>query len=386
MKYLKLSTWAILLATFSLLTACDDEQELNLNLTEVETLYTPEDDLFVQLKPAQSFSHTFEWSSAHAEDGSLVLYEVAFDHEGGDFSQPFYTTVSNGKGVERKLTLSHADLNKIATLAGADFFEKVKLRWTVLAAKGSNIKPALESRTIELERPGGFAVLPADLYITGSATEGGTSTSSALKMKQNEPGKFEIYTKLTSGTYKFLDGTGAGARSFYIKDEDGAKVIGTNSETTYSESDKVFRVRIDFNSLGVEIDEVKSVGFWYCWENKILYDLSYAGGGIWSVEGVTVNLSPVPWGLEERHKYKVVLNDGASDKEEWWGYVSDDSPGQDGKYGTAPASYFYAYKIASNNQWNHAFKLDRNAVQGKVCDFFLKFTTDAPYATDYVVH
>jgi hypothetical protein len=388
MKYFKLSTWCTIIATLMLIAGCDDEKELDLNLTEVKTLFTPEDNISIQLKPAQSFSHIFEWSPAHAEDGSLVLYEVAFDQEGGDFTSPFYTTTSNGKGVDTKLTLTHADLNKIATLGGADFFEKKKFKWTVLASKGSNIKPAAESRIIELERPGGFAVLPADLYLTGSATEGGTDISSALKFKQTEPGKFEIYTKLKPGTYKFVDGLGGGARTFYIKDDNGSNVVGSDGETTYDGDEKVYRIRIDFNSLGTESMEVKSVGFWYCVTNSVKYELDYVGGGIWKTSVTPFNLEPAPWGgFEERHKYRVVFSDGENDKVEWWGYQSNDSPSQDGKYGNPSPGYFDAVLGPENNQWDWSWKLDRNAIQGKNVDFLMKFTGgDTPYASEYIIH
>jgi starch-binding outer membrane protein SusE/F len=384
MNTLRYFTWIMLLAAF--VQACDNEESLNLNLTEVKTLYTPEDNLSITLQPAQNMSETFQWDKAYAEDGSLVIYEVAFDQESGDFSQPFYRIVSDGKGVETKLTLTHADLNQIAKLGGADFFEKKKFKWTVMASKGNHIVPAAMSRAIELERPGGFDVLPGTLYITGTATEGGADIASAKIFKQTEPGKFEIYTSLTEGTYKFVDGLTGSARTFFINESTGAKVIGTDSENTFSGEDKVYRIRFDFNSLGVQVDEVKSVGFWYCWEDKIMWDLGYAGDGVWRVDNVTVNLSTVPWGLEERHKYKMVLNDGADDKEEWWGYISNDSPGQDGTYGTAAPEYFYAYKIASNDQWNYAWKLDRPAIQGKQADFILSFNGGEPYRMNYIIH
>jgi starch-binding outer membrane protein SusE/F len=386
MKYLQNLICYSLLCLLMTIIGCDDEEDLNLNLTEVQNLLAPEDNASIALKPSQNLSIDFQWDQARAEDGSLVLYEVVFDQVEGDFSAPFYSTLSNGKGVENKLTLSHADLNSIASMGGADFFEKKKFKWTVLASKGSNIKITPTSKTIELERPGGFAVLPSELYITGSATEGGEDISQALKMKQTETGKFEIYTKLVPGNYKFIDGLSGSARTFFINEEDGQKVIGTDSETIYSDTEKVYRIRVDFNAISAKIDEVKSVGFWYCWENKVLYDLNYDGGGIWRINDVTVTLSTVPWGLEERHKYKVVLNDGAADFEEWWGYQTDDSPGQDGKYGSADPSYFHAYLIENNDQWNHAWKLDRTAIQGKVADFALKFTTDEPYASEYVIH
>jgi hypothetical protein len=386
MNTLRLFSWIILLVMLVVAQGCNDEQSLDLNLTEVKTLYTPTDNVSVVLKPAQNLSEIFQWDKAYAEDGSLVIYEVAFDQDGGDFSHPFYRIVSDGKGVETKLTLTHADLNQVAKLGGAAFFEKKKFRWTVMASKGNNIKPAAESRSIELERPGGFDVLPSSLYITGTATEGGSTLADAKIFKQTEPGKFEIYTKLTAGTYKFVDGLTGNARVFFIDENEGSKVVGTDSENEFTDTDKVYRIRFDFNSLGVQVDEVKSVGFWYCQENKILYDLSYAGDGVWRVDNVTVNLSPVPWGLEERHKYKVVVSDGANDTDEWWGYISNDSPGQDGTYGTAAPEYFYAYKISSNDQWNYAWKLDRTAIQGKQADFILSFKASEPYKMDYIIH
>lgn len=368
-----------------LFSACDQEEELNLNLTEVPTLLAPADQASITLQPAQSRTVDFQWEQARAEDGSLVLYEVVFDQEGGDFSAPFHTTLSNGKGVENGLSLSHADLNKIADLGGADFFEKKKFQWTVRAAKGSNIKLAREIRVIELERPGGFDVLPAQLFITGTATEKGADQSNALPMTKTAEGVFEVYTKLVPGTYKFVDAQGADASSYHIVESNNTKTLGANGETEYAGEEKTYRLRVDFNALSAQMDEVVSVGFWYCWENKIWFDLTYTGEGVWAAQDVQVNLTSVPWGYEERHKYRVVLNDGNADKEEWWGYVGNDSPGQDGKYGTADPAYFYAYLIESNDQWNYAWKLDRPATNGKIVDFFMKFRGDQPYASAYVV-
>src|SRR5687767_9391084 len=162
MKYFKNLTWCIMLSPLFTFFGCEDDKDLNLNLTEVKTLMAPENNASIVLKPSQNLSLSFQWDRARAEDGSLVLYEVMFDEEDGDFSTPFYTIASDGKGVENKLTLSHTDLNNIAKAGGSDFFEKKKFKWTVLAAKGSNIKITQDARIIELERPGGFAVLPSE--------------------------------------------------------------------------------------------------------------------------------------------------------------------------------------------------------------------------------
>lgn len=365
--------------------ACDDDEDLNLNLTEVSNLLAPEDNAHILLNPSQNMSVSFQWDQARAEDGSLVLYDVVFDQVDGDFTNPFYVSLSDGKGVENKLTLSHADLNNIASIGGADFFETKQFKWSVRASKGSNIKLATTSKVVELERPGGFAVIPSELFVTGTATEGGEDVSQAVPMKQIAPGKFEIYTQLTSGSYKFVDATTGNGRVFSITDENGSKVLALDGENTH-DGEKRYRIRLDFNAISAQIDEVKSVGFWYCWENTILYDLDYTGGGVWKAEGVTVNLSSVPWGLEERHKYRVILDNGSGEREEWWGYQQNDSPGQDGQYGSTDPSYFHAFLIENNDQWNYAWKLDRPAIQGKTADFLLKFTADEPYACEYIIH
>lgn len=382
----KLFSWMFFLGVAVVALSCDDEESLNLNLTEVQTLYTPEDNRFVDLKPAQNITETFEWDQAHAQDGSLVVYEVAFDQESGDFTAPFYKIASNGKGVEPRLTLTHADLNRIAELGGAAFFEARKFKWTVLASKGDNVKTAAVFRYIELERPGGFEEKPSALYITGSATEGGSDVAAAKECRQLEPGVFEIMTKLTAGTYKFVDGLSSSARVYYIGEDEGSPVIDMDGENVFEGDDKVYRIKLDFNSLAVTTTEVKEAGFWYCWENMIQYDLDYTGDGIWKAQNVTVNLSAVPWGFEERHKYRLTLNSGGDDYDEWWGYRENDSPGQDGNYGNTPAEYFYAYKIANNDQWNYAWKLDRPAIQGKQADFVLSFNAATPYRMEYVIH
>src|SRR6185503_7740599 len=205
-----------------LLGACTkDTRSIDLNVSAVAALYTPADSQYIKLNPAANISQTFQWQQAQAEDGSLVLYEVAFDQVGGDFSHPFYSTVSDGKGVQNTLTLTHGDLNKIASLGGADFFERKKFIWTVFSSKGTNRVKAKVFRVIDLERPAGFAVLPANIYLTGSATEAGTNLSAALPMKQTASGEFEIYTKLTAGTYHFVDATTGTPKAYYLDSSAG---------------------------------------------------------------------------------------------------------------------------------------------------------------------
>ncbi|RAV99219.1 SusE domain-containing protein [Pseudochryseolinea flava] len=380
-KYL---TWLFMFVALLGIQACDDEKSLNLNVTEVKNLYSPDDNLSIALKPELELTQEFEWDKAYAEDGSLVLYEVAFDQVDGDFSDPIFKVVSDGNGQQTKVSISHGDLNRMAKMGGAESFVPKKFKWTVFSTKGDNMVKAAMDRTIELERPFGFEAIPGVVYITGSATEGGTDLAAAKTMRPLAAGVFEIYTKLKAGTYKFVDAKTGTPNSFFITNSNGAKVVGEDGENTFEGDEKIHRIKLDFNTGAVNVVEVKYVGFWYCWENKIMWELGYAGDGEWRVDDVTVNLTAVPWGLEERHKYKMIINDGEGDLEEWWGYKDNDSPSQDGKYGTAPAEYFHSYKV-SGDQWANAWKLDRNAIQGKQVDFILSFNGATPYHMNYVI-
>jgi starch-binding outer membrane protein SusE/F len=362
-----------------------DERGINLNLTEVSNFFGPFDNKSIKLKPAANLVEVFEWEQARAEDGALVLYEVAFDQENGDFSKPFYTVVSDNKGVQNKLSFSHGDLNRVAALGGADFFQKKKFKWTVLASKGTNVKKSAVSRIIELERPGGFAVLPGTVYITGTATETGDVLANALKMRQLSPGVFEIFTKFKAGTYKFVDGNSGTPKQYYTFDDAGINTIGVNGQTTFSGADKIMRITLNFNDVNAKMTEVKSMQLWYCQGNTFWFTLPYVSNGLWRYNGWTVNLLPVPWGLEERYKYKMVLNDGTGDKDLWVNSNYGDPPGQDGQFPSTPLYRTINLEVNNASQFDWSWKFDRNYLaQGSVADFWVSLRgSDATYIQDY---
>jgi starch-binding outer membrane protein SusE/F len=386
MKYtIALRTVLFVFTSLFFLQCKKDERSINMDLTEVKNFFGPADAVSIKLKPAANMVEVFEWEQAKAADGSLVLYEVAFDQENGDFTSPFYTLVSDSKGVLNKLSLTHGDLNRIAEMGGAKFFEKKKFKWTLLASKGTNVKKAAQSRTIELERPGGFDVLPGSLYITGSATEGGDALGSALKMYQTAPGVFEIYSKLKSGTYKFVDAITGTPKQYYVFDDNGINAIGMNGETTFSGADKIIRIRLDFNNINASFAEVKDVKLWYCAGNEFWFSLPYTSNGVWRKNGHTVTLTQMPWGFEERYKYMMVINDGTGDKNQWLNSSFGDPAGQDGQY---PSSVTYrTINFAANNgsQWDWGWKFDRNYLtQGSVADFWISLRgSDGVYIQNY---
>lgn len=361
-----------------MLSSCKKDYTLNTNIMPVSKLSAPVDEKYIKLQPATSASVSFEWEQARAEDGSLVLYEVVFDKEGGDFSNPVATISSDGGGVENKLTLSHKDLNSMAGKAGIAALATGKLKWTVNASKGFNIKPALEVRTIEVERPNGFAEIPVDVYLTGDATEAGADLSKAIKMKSTAAGVFEVYTSLKDGKFKFVDRNTGTPATYYI---DGS-ILKEGGESTQSAGTKQYRLRVDFNNTAATVTEIVAIGLWFAPENKILYDLPYAGNSTWSVKNQVITFYQESWGRDERYKFRMDVKsaDGVAGQE-WYGSSNADN---NRPTSTTPLSYWELKPVPNNDQYNYSFKF-ASEVDTKNCDVNLYFAPDKNYTHEVII-
>lgn len=107
----------------------------------------------------------------------------------------------------------------------------------------------------------GFEEIPAQLYLTGSATEGGMDASKAVACASPEKDKFEVFTKLEGGkTYKLVDRAAEGAKVFYIN---GNKIMEGEGETTV-EKTGVYRIEMDFSIASVTVREVSKMEFYFC--------------------------------------------------------------------------------------------------------------------------
>jgi hypothetical protein len=329
---------------------CTKDKSLDhTRVTEVTNLFTPDDNRFVKLQPTTSASVVFEWEQARAEDGGLVMYEIAFDKMDGDFSHPVYKMLSDNGGIFNKATISHKSLNNIANLAGIPSLETGKLKWSIISSKGINAVQSSMNRIIEVERPAGFAIIPADVYITGAASEAGNDVNNALQMKQTSNGIFEIYTSLKAGTYQVVDRTTGDATKYYV---DGTAIKETGSTTVTGDA-KVYRIVLDFNNAAATFTEVKEISLWFAPDNETKFNLPYAGDGKFIAENVKVNFKQESWGRDERYKFRMQVNDGTADSYEWYG--SSNSDNQRPTTST-PASYFTFNRISNNDQWNYCYK------------------------------
>lgn len=346
----------LLLMLVGLLAGCKkDDKALDDTITPVSNYISPADNIFLKLDPASNASMTFEWGQARAADGTLVLYEVVFDKDGGDFSKPVYSTVSGTNGLDTKLVLSHGDLNKIANLAGIAAQSQGKLKWMVNASKGLNVMPAAAARTFTVERPAGFSVIPGNLYLTGSGTEGGATLSQALPFKRLAAGVFELYTKLSPGDVKIVDQTTGTPTAYYIS---GTKLLQGATTTNPTATTGVYRMTLDFNNGSAVLTEIQSVGLWVAAQNKVTVTLPYVGKGLWEIDNTPIEFFQFSWGRDERYKFVFTEKDMAGNvKARQYGSTNvDNQPAT----ATTAAAYFNLVPVA-DDQWNNSFKFIGNA-------------------------
>lgn len=355
---------------FVLFAGCSEDDTItNTKVSPVDALYSPENNKFYNLG-AQS-SALFEWEAAKAEDNGVVLYDVAFDKEDGDFSNPIYVTPSDGKGFQRTLNISFTELNRIAEMAGIQTKSTGKLKWTVLSSKGLEVQNSLVSNIIEVERPGGYPT-PDELFLTGSATEGGDDVANAVPLKKTGATSFEVYTSLKAGEYRFITRMTDNAEVYYISGSD----LETDGKTTYEGDEKVYRMRLDFSDGSVTMAIIEKIELWFPPVGEYLFDFAYNGNGTWKAGDKHIEFKQESWGRDERYKFKFTVEKDGSSVEEWYGSVNADNQRPDGD--TAEA-YWYMVPV-TDDYWSNSFKFD-GAVDNSNVDIEVIFNADVPQYT-----
>jgi hypothetical protein len=360
---------ALLILVFA--AGCKKDKSLDhTQVTAVAAIFAPANDAYIKLDP-KAGSTDFQWEQARAEDGGVVLYEVVFDKIDGDFSKPLFSYPSEGNGLYNRLSLSHTELNKIASNAGIESLTAGKIKWTVRSSKGVNVQQSAEVRTLELERPAGFSEIPADLYLTGAASEGGDDISKAVQFKKTATGLFEIYTTLKPGAYHFAERNAGTPKTFSVEGDN----LKNGGAVDYSGTAKVYRIRVDFNTATVNYTEVVSVGLFFSADNKVIFTLPYTSNGLFVASNQPVVFHQESWGRDERYKFQMSVKkaDGTT-AVEWFG-----SSNRDNQAATAdtPPSYFTVVPV-DNSQYDFSFKFNHAADNHNV-DLTLKMNAEGNY-------
>lgn len=364
-------------ALLSVLFACSKDETLrDTVVTEVKNIYEPLDNKSVVLQSAAGASVYFEWEAAKAEDSGMVLYEVAFDEAGGDFSTPLYKMASDNNGAYNHATITHKVLDKIMALAGIEPGNKGQVIWTVISSKGVNEKKSTVTRNIEVTRLVGFPDVTA-AFLTGEATEGGADLANAVPMKAIETGVFEAYTKLTAGkTYHITDAKTGTPNTFYV---DGGKIkAGTNSITVTKTG--VYRVVLDFSVASSSYTEITDLQVYFCPTDALLFSLNYIGGGVFKASSKPITFKQEGWGRDERYKFKMTTINGAGETvPEWWGTPNKDSRPD----GTLAYYFIEQVDILSFDRWDGKFKF-AGEMDNALVDVSVIFKADGHYTHEVV--
>ena len=332
-KYMLLTVGAALLA------ACSSDGEVrDLQVTAVQSIYEPADAKSVVLQSSSSASLYFEWEPSLAEDGGAVLYEVVFDKTDGDFSDPLAIIASDNNGAMNHATISHKTLNQIAASAGVESAETGTLKWTVYASKGIFPVKAQEDRTLTITRLAGFAEVPAQLYITGEATEVGGGLSKAMQMKKVADGEFEIYMQLTAGqSFQFVSSNAGTPTTYSLQ---GEKLV-EGGTTTVSETG-IYRYYVDFNAGSFTSKQVTKVSLFLNWSQREI-ELAYQGLGVWAVSDYKIEGLSGGDNDDDRYKFRMQSTAGET---EWRAINNDSKP-------TGNESYYYMVEKSNVEQWTN---------------------------------
>lgn len=355
-------------ALFTVTSCTEDMEYKDSKVTPVNALYEPADQKAVELQASATASLFFEWESAKAEDGGAPLYEVVFDIPGGDFSHPLYKVLSDNGGVRNYATISHKTLNSIGAKAGLAGGETGDIIWAVMPSRGMNTAPVTVSRSLTITRLLGFNEIPSQVFLTGEATEGGADMSKALECLSPEADVFQIYTSLKAGKgWKIISDRNGGGLTFHVN---GNSIVEGDGECI-AEEDGVYRITMDFSVASVSMKKINKVEFYFSPEGKTLFELPYAGNGVFTGEG-TVNFKQESWGRDQRYKFLMTYGDGS---EVMWGAASniDNAPGS----ASPTDSYFFAYETAVS-VWDEKWKLN-DEFDGSPISVSLHFDVAQPY-------
>lgn len=355
---------ALLLAT-----GCDKDYwttNIATTITPV-TVNAPANNIGLDLDPLSNAVVNFEWSAARTGNQTPVYYKLLFAAENGNFAKPASIYTPTAMGSENSMILSHRDLNKVANAAGIRALEKGKVKWTIVASNGVVSDTSKEVRVLELTRPAGFAENPAEVFITGAATEAGTDLSKAIRLKKLSEGVFELYTSLAAGTYSFIDKVTGTPLSFVL---DGTLIKEGTAGNSPANAKTPYRINLDFNTATATLTEIQELGLWFAAYNSVTQLLTYDAGGVWKAADIAITFKQESWGKDERYKFRVVEKDMSGNvKNVFQASLNKDNSKPTG---STAASYWY-FKSNDATQWDYTFKFEKEAARA---DILVKFTGD----------
>lgn len=339
------------LAAALALAGCQKKYELDIEFKMPDELVSPSAEIALDVTSSKTV--TLAWNGGAAADGGIILYNVLFDKEGGNFSEPIETFASD-LGASSELTLTHAQLNTLARKAGVKAGNIGSIIWTVTGSKGGVTKTMEDFAVIRFQRGEGIDNIPEQLFVNGAAC-----TEKGQQFRKISDGLFVIYTKLTAGKLQFTSAKDGGSK-FYA---DATGKLAEGDVYTDAEAvDGAARITVNFNTLSVTTDKIGEIYVENRWDQINMAELSYVGNG--RFEGVGEILFSANG--DERYSFHVMVND----EEKRWG-------SNKGNDGTAPDGTEAFWDIYEQNwdAWNNLWKFVK-ADKDKSATFVIETNKD----------
>ena len=309
----------------------------------VETLVSPAADASVELVSIEGVKETFTWEKpADCPQLPLTSYTLKIykDAEGsaelGSFDAGYNTSVD----------VTHMQLESFATEAGIAAGAEGTLYWGV-QSKLISYTAMSPVQALKVTRMKG---VPDQLYITGEATEFGSDFG---QFKKLDVGQFEIYTKLSSGSYAFTDGTEGDIRRYVI---DGDSVKESETDGNWSEGESVYRITLNLmeQEMTAKVEKIGRVYMQVAAYKENTHDLAYAGNGIWEAKEIIPDFTrEASWNGDTRFFVKMDI-----DGKEWKLANQKDFGGSDPTSAAPERSPEYSVKFWDDtSDWDYHYKV-----------------------------
>lgn len=353
-RILYLFLTAVLAATAA---ACDSDEKGNGAELSAPQLYFPKDQYAIDI--ATGLSVIFEWENATTGN---VVYQVLFDSEEGDFSNPVYVATSDANGFEPSLEIETGTLSTIATLCGGLPGQTLNIKWTVRSIQGTEqAADGQNARTLIVSLPNTVSPLPVTLAIGGTASEGETAgkfnaalpvgTTKGQHIADREEGAMECFTKLSAGSFYVTDNLDR----YYALEEDGTlRCTYTEATENSAPAEGIYWIYINFNTMKWSMKRIEKVEFWnHPWFGSASQvEMTYAGNGVWEI--VDFSWVVTNGGSNDTRYYFIATYEDES--VERWSFWDDDcrnnaTPEADPKFYN-----IYRFTHGTLGEWDHTWK------------------------------
>ena len=309
----------------------------------VETLVSPAADASVELVSIEGAKETFTWEKpADCPQLPLTSYTLKIykDAEGSAELGSF------DAGYNASVDVTHMQLESFATEAGIAAGAEGTLYWGV-QSKLISYTAMSPVQALKVTRMKG---VPDQLYITGEATEFGSGFG---QFKKLDVGQFEIYTKLSSGSYAFTDGTEGDIRKYVI---DGDSVKESETDGNWSEGESIYRITLNLmeQEMTAKVEKIGRVYMQVAAYKENTHDLAYAGNGIWEAKEIIPDFTrEASWNGDTRFFVKMDI-----DGKEWKLANQKDFGGSDPTSAAPERSPEYSVKFWDDtSDWDYHYKV-----------------------------